>query len=208
MKNLYKRFPVYSDCSKVEVIEYIEESMAAVFAANPFPDELVDRILWLHDMYAAIRNVEADATITSGLADGFAELFADDKDDTLVPRNKQEVRNMEAIEYITVGDYQIPNLTLEEQPAIGKYGMLRKRYLKEHRRGAYNAMLLSGELFKHLADVDTAVHESVFLTVSEMAKKQGVDEALKARDQLAWVSAMNAIKAQAEEIASSEYIYD
>lgn len=116
---------------------------------------------------------------------------------------------MSEITYTQVGDYLMPDLTLgdEPQPSYGKYGMLRKWYLKEHCRGMYSSLLLSGKLNIHLAEVDETVHDFIFRLVKEMAAKQRVNEALKARDQMAWVGAMNIIKAQAEEIALAEYVY-
>jgi hypothetical protein len=116
---------------------------------------------------------------------------------------------MNELTYTQVGDYLLPDLTVgdEAQPGYGKYGMLRKRYLKEHRRVMYVSLLLSGKLNQHLAKVDTQSHASVCRLVKEMARRQGVNEAMKARDQMAWVGAMNEIKAQAEEIVLVEYVY-
>lgn len=116
---------------------------------------------------------------------------------------------MNELTYTQVGDYLLPDLTIgdEPQPAYGKYGMLRKQYLKEHRRMAYTSLLMSGKLNQHLAEVDTRLQSSVSQLVKEMAKRQGIDEAMKARDQIAWVKAMNMIKAQAEEIVLAEYVY-
>lgn len=116
---------------------------------------------------------------------------------------------MDEITYTRVGDYLLPDLTIgdESQPVYGKYGMLRKRYLKEHRRGTYAALLLSGTLDRHLAEMDTLARTSVSRLVNEMARRQGVDEALKARDPMTWVGAMNMIKAQVEEIVLAKHVY-
>ena len=116
---------------------------------------------------------------------------------------------MNELTHTQVGDYLLPNLTIsnEAQPVYGKYGTLRKRYLKEHHRTMYASLLMSGKLNQHLAKVDTQSHASVSRLVKEMARRQGVDEAMKARNQMAWVGAMNAIKAQAEEIALAKYVY-
>ena len=111
--------------------------------------------------------------------------------------------------YCRSGDYNIPNLTLPEQPEpiYGKYGRMRKRYLQEYRKTQYNELLLSGKLVAHLNDVDAQAQEYLARIVSQAAKKQGVTEELKARDQMQWVGAMNAIDAQAEEFVLSEIVY-
>jgi hypothetical protein len=111
--------------------------------------------------------------------------------------------------YTQVGDYLLPNLIIgdEPQPAYGKYGMLRKRYLKEQHKGTYTQLLLSGNLNQYLAEFDENVRISVSRLVKEMVKQQGIGEALKAKDPMAWVGAMNMIKAQAEEIVLAEYVY-
>lgn len=116
---------------------------------------------------------------------------------------------MYEITYSQVGDYLIPNLTIgdEPQPVYGKYGMLRKQYLKEYRRGTYAALLLSAKLSIHLAEVDALTRKAVSQMVQEMAQQQGIDETIKALDSMRWVGAMNMIKAQAEEIALTKYVY-
>jgi hypothetical protein len=116
---------------------------------------------------------------------------------------------MNELTYTQVGDYLLPDLAIgdEPQPAYGKYGMLRKGYLKEHQRAVYTSLLMSGKLNQHLAEVDTLSQSSVSRLVKAMARLQGIDEAMKARDQMAWVGAMNMIKAQAEEIVLTEYVY-
>lgn len=112
------------------------------------------------------------------------------------------------LEYAANGDYLVPALVLDEEaPAYGKYGMLRKRHLQEHRRGLYAALLLKGNLVSHLNETDALAHEFISRTVKEMAKRQGITEAMKAGDQVAWVGAMNALKAQAEEAALAEFVY-
>jgi len=113
------------------------------------------------------------------------------------------------IEYIQNGDYLIPNLTLpaDEMKSLGKYGMLRKSYLKQHRKGLYNLMLLEGTLYDHLYEIDEEAHRFMDRVVKEMAEKEGVTETLKAKDQMAWVRAMNSIRSRAEEIVLSELVY-
>ena len=116
---------------------------------------------------------------------------------------------MTELTYTQVGDYLLHDLTIgEPQPTYGKYGMLRKQYLKEYRRGTYASLLISGKLNQHLVEIDRLVRETVSRLVKEMAKRQGVDETMKAHNQMAWVGVMNMIKFQAEEIALSEYVYN
>ena len=113
------------------------------------------------------------------------------------------------IQYHESWDYYLPNLVLEDtevQP-IGKYGRMRKRYLKEHRPDLYSTMLLEGELFQHLAEIEKACEERIDLLTQQMAKREAVTEALKAVDQLEWVRRMNSIRSRAEEIALSELVY-
>ena len=113
------------------------------------------------------------------------------------------------IQYHKSGDYLIPNLVLpeEEQQPICKYGRMRKRYLREHRPGLYSTMLLEGELFQHLAEIEKVCEERIDLLTQQMAKREAVTEALKAVDQLEWVRRMNSIRSRAEEIALSELVY-
>jgi len=110
--------------------------------------------------------------------------------------------------YRREGNYLIPNLYLDQsQEAPGKYGLLRKRFLKEHQRGIYTGMLLNGTLQGHLLEIDRIAHEQVEQTMDTMTKTEGVTEALKARDQMAWVARMNSIKQRAEEVVFRELIY-
>ena len=114
------------------------------------------------------------------------------------------------IQYHKSGDYYLPNLIIEarEMQPIGKYGRMRKRYLKEHRSVLYTNLLLSGELFPHLAEIDKACEERMGLLTHQMTKREGVTEALKATDQIAWVRCMNSIRSRAEEIVKSELIFN
>ena len=110
--------------------------------------------------------------------------------------------------YRQVGDYRLPELTLpEEQPEIGKYGRMRRRYLKEHREGLYTGLLLSGRLNAHLCEIDAAANSQMELISKKMAAAQGITEELKAMDQMAWVGTMNNIRNAAEEIVLNELIY-
>ena len=112
--------------------------------------------------------------------------------------------------YRREGDYLIPNLELPdtEQYQIGKYGMMRKTYLKDHRPVLYNAMFLNGTLYRHLAEIDQTCNERMELIIRQMAENEGVTEALKASAQLEWVGRMNNIRNRAEEIVLSEVVYE
>ena len=111
--------------------------------------------------------------------------------------------------YSQVGSYQIPNLDMDPQPEgdIGIWGQRRKRYLKEHRKGTYNAMLLQGTPTQNLIDTNEAAQDLMDSLVKQMAKAGGVTEELKHRDQLGWVGRMNNIRNRAEEIVRNELIY-
>ena len=112
------------------------------------------------------------------------------------------------LNYKTVNGYQIPDLTIPDgQVTLGKYGRMRKSYLQEHKKILFNSLLLMGELTAHLAEIDQTASERVNRMVSEMAATQGVTEQLKERDPMAWVGAMNSLKAQAEEIVLNELVY-
>lgn len=111
--------------------------------------------------------------------------------------------------YHQEGDYLIPDLITgdEKQYSIGKYGSLRRTFLQEHGPILYNSLCLSGKLLQHLADVDNETQERVEQLIKQMAKTEGITEDLKLRDQMAWVGAMNNIKARAEEIVYQEIVY-
>ncbi len=98
------------------------------------------------------------------------------------------------------GDYHIPDLVAPEAPNIGIWGQRRRKYLKEHHRILYNSMLYSGSLNAHLEDVDKSATEMFDQLVKQMAAQQGITEALKVQDQLAWVGAMNNIRNAAAKI--------
>ena len=111
--------------------------------------------------------------------------------------------------YRQVGDYFIPSITLPDdgEYQIGKYGRMRRSYLKEYRKILYNNYVLKGTLFKHLAEIDQTCNERIENIVSAMAKQEGVTEALKAADQIEWVRRMNSIRNRAEEIILTELVY-
>ena len=108
--------------------------------------------------------------------------------------------------YTRQGDYLIPDLEAPEAPRIGKYGTMRHSYLRDHHRGIFDGMLLRGTLNKHLEQIDRQANEMMDRLTAQMAQRQGVTEQLKARDQMAWVGAMNNIRASAEEIVTRELI--
>ena len=113
------------------------------------------------------------------------------------------------ITYEKCGDYLIPNLISEPEPEgeLRKFGLMRKSYLKNHRRGIYSGLLLSGKLKKLLLMIQEQAEERFDLLVEQMAKQEGVTERLKAQDQMLWVRRMNNIRARAEEIVREEIIY-
>ena len=121
---------------------------------------------------------------------------------------KQIYDEKNGMSYTLHGDYYLPDLVLrEEEPTYGKYGMLRKQFLKEHRSARYQYMLLTVKLNEHLNQIDQEVREQVETLMEQMTEKQGVTEELKAQDQMEWVRLMNNIKASAEEIVLKNMIY-
>ena len=119
---------------------------------------------------------------------------------------------MAELTYTKVGDYLIPDLVLDgqeemEEYPLGKYGMLRETFLKEHHHGTYTSMLLTGRLEPHLREIDRQAQEQVDRMVDDLKKRNGVDEAMKERDQMGWVQAVNSFIAQAEEIVLAEIVY-
>ena len=117
---------------------------------------------------------------------------------------------MKELTYIRVGDYYIPNLKLAEQPdkPIGKYGRMRRRYLKEYRPALYSSLLLTEKLYAHLLQIDEAANERMDILMPQLMKAAGVTEELKAADQMKWVGLANNCRAQAEEIILAELIFN
>ena len=111
--------------------------------------------------------------------------------------------------YTQAGDYLIPNITIPETPChlLGKYGRMRRTYLKEHRTTLWDRMILDGSLWSHLADVDRICCERMETLTEGMKRTRGITEELKAADQLRWVTEMNNICAAAEEIVLREVVY-
>lgn len=113
------------------------------------------------------------------------------------------------LSYTLHGDYYLPDLVLpEEEPVTyGKYGMLRRAFLKEHRKGIYSLLLTQGKLGEHLNQVDRDTNDKMELLVQKMAELQGVTEKLKEENQMLWVGMMNNINNAAEEIVLKELVY-
>lgn len=116
---------------------------------------------------------------------------------------------MKELTYSRCGDYYIPDLKLSDQTEtpIGKYGRMRKQYLEKHRPVLYNSLILQEQLYPHLLEIDRAANKRMETLMPQLMKAAGVDEALKAADQMRWVGLMNALKAQAEESIAVEILY-
>ena len=117
--------------------------------------------------------------------------------------------NNNGLWYELHGDYYLPCLAIpeEEVHTIGIWGRKHRRYLREHRPIIYSDLVLSGKLYGYLADIDTQARNKIDLLVMQLAEKEGINEHLKAQNQLAWVRAMNNIRNRAEEIVLKELIY-
>ena len=112
------------------------------------------------------------------------------------------------MQYIRVGDYYIPDLELpQETRPIGKWGRMHREYLREHKPIQYNCLLLSGELWTYLADLNEQAQDRLERMIDQMKATEGVTEELTAADPMAWVGAMNNIRARAEEIIREELIF-
>ena len=111
--------------------------------------------------------------------------------------------------YTMVGGYRLPNLIAGEpgQLSIGKYGRMRRRYLKEHRPVLYTNLLTTGKLDQHLAEIDKECKEQMEWRIKQMAKQEGVTESLKAADQMEWVRRMNSIRGRAEELVFQKLVF-
>ena len=121
---------------------------------------------------------------------------------------KQIYDEKKGMSYTLHGDYYLPDLVLnEEEPTYGKYGMLRKQFLKEHRSARYQYLLLTGKLNEHLNQIDQESRKQMEMLMGQMVERQGVTEELKVQDQMKWVRLMNNIKASAEEIILKNMVY-
>ena len=114
--------------------------------------------------------------------------------------------NSRNVTYSTVGDYLLPNLTLNQpRKPLGKYGRLRRTYLKDHRPVLYNTMLLNGTLYPHLMELEQTAESQMQQMMTELLKQTPATD--KEQNQMAWVQHMNSLKAQAEELVLTELIY-
>ena len=121
---------------------------------------------------------------------------------------KQIYDEKNGLSYTLHGDYYLPDLEInEEEPTYGKYGIMRKQFLIEHRSAKYQYLVLTGKLTDHLNQVDKEVREKAEILMEQMAVQWGVTEELKMQDQMEWVRRMNNIKANAEEVVLKENIY-
>ena len=113
------------------------------------------------------------------------------------------------IEYVRNGDYYIPNLTVPDDKVynIGKYGRLHSIFIKENRPAFYSTKMLNGTWLAYLEEIDTAAKEMVDKFIKDMAVKQGITEEFKAKDQMAWIGAMNNIRHSAEEFVLRDFVY-
>ena len=116
---------------------------------------------------------------------------------------------MSELTYTKNGDYLVPDLSLsqqEEQP-LGKFGRMRKAYLKEHRPVLWSRLILSEPLYPHLREIDETANSRLEQMMPELMKAAGVTESLKASDPMKWAGLMNTLKAQAEEVILTELVY-
>ena len=112
------------------------------------------------------------------------------------------------MQYIRMGDYFIPDLELpQESRPIGRWGRMRREYLREYKPIQYNCLLLSGKLWTYLADLNEQAQDRLDRIIEQMKTAEGITEDLKANDPMAWVGAMNNIRNRAEEIILQELIY-
>lgn len=125
---------------------------------------------------------------------------------THLPMEKTE----NSIHYILREDYYFPDLELPEAPrqAIGRYGRMRKTYLQEHRPGLYTRLVLSGKLYKHLAEIDACCSDRMDQMIRQIAETEGINEKLKDSAQLGWIFRMNSIRHRVEETLLDELVFD
>ena len=121
---------------------------------------------------------------------------------------KQIYDEMNGLSYTSHGDYYLPDLVInEEETTYGKYGIMRKQFLKEHRSVKYQYLVLTGKLTEHLNQVDKEAREKVEMLMEQMAEQWDVTEKLKTQNQMEWMQRMNNIKTNAEEVVLKENIY-
>lgn len=113
------------------------------------------------------------------------------------------------LSYTQHGDYYFPDLKLSDadNTPLGHYGQMRLNYLREHRPGLYTRLILSGTLYEQLTEIDRNSRQRLEQIIPQVAQAEGIDEKLKAKDQIAWVGRMNNIRQCAEEIILQELVY-
>ena len=123
--------------------------------------------------------------------------------------NKQIHDQKNGLTYTLCGDCYLPDLNLPDadKTPLGHYGRMRLNYLREYRPGLYTRMILSGKLYEHLTEIDQTSRRQMEQIISQIAQTEGVDEKLKANDQMAWVGRMNSIRQRVEEMVLEELIY-
>lgn len=116
--------------------------------------------------------------------------------------------NINGMNYVLAGDYYIPDLKLpSEERTIGKYGRMHREHLKAHHPMRFDDLVLTGQLWTYLADLNEQAQNRLLLIIKQMQKAESVTAELKADDQMAWVRAMNSIHNRAEEIILRELVY-
>ena len=116
---------------------------------------------------------------------------------------------MNELTYTMVGDYNLPNLELPQQPevSLGRYAQMRRKFLKEHHKVLYFNFLTKGTLTEHLAEVEQRANEMEETLVKQMAQKEGLTEQMKATDMMSWVRKMNNLRNAAQEIVKTEVVF-
>ena len=124
--------------------------------------------------------------------------------------SKQIYDSNNGLTYTRRGDYYSPDLDLSDadQSPLGRYGRMRLNYLQEYRPGLYTRLILSGKLYEHLTEIDRNSRQRMEQIISRMSRAEGVDEMLKATDQMSWVGQMNNIRQRAEESVLRELVFD
>ena len=125
------------------------------------------------------------------------------------PETPGKGKIMMKLTYEKNGDYMIPMLQMDGQPegTLTKYGLMRKNYLQEHKKGVYTGLLLKGRLKEHLLDIQEQAEQRMEFLTGQMMKQEGVTEKLKAENQMLWVQKMNSIRQAAEETVLTELVY-
>ena len=118
-------------------------------------------------------------------------------------------KEKKGLTYTLVGEYYVPDLVSGEvQATYGKYGMLHREYLKKHRNARYNILIMQGKLNEHLNEVDKEAKNKLEMLVKQMKEQEGVNEAMKEKEQMLWGRKVNEIIAATEEIVMSELVYN